>query len=112
MRNPRCADFASADLGRELQNIIWNLSAALPALPRALVYQCVGRQRVEIRALPAMLSPGIIHLERAILSRSAVDHLDAPLGRYSLPLPSMPLQFRGLPGLQRAPVLAIPHGSS
>jgi hypothetical protein len=35
----------------------------MPAMPHALANQCLGVGRMEIRALPALLSPGIDYLE-------------------------------------------------
>ena len=60
----------------------------------------MGRWGLEIRPLPALLSPGIKHLERAILSPSAVDRHPAAHGRDALPLRGVPLQFRQLPAVQ------------
>ena len=74
----------------------------LPAVPRTLGNQRVGLRRLEIRALPALLSPGSDHLERAVLSPAAMDRDPAEVRRHSLSLRRLPLQFRQLPALQRA----------
>jgi hypothetical protein len=51
----------------------------------------MGGGSLEIRPLPALLSPGIDHLERTILSSAALDGDHAALRRDSVPLPVMPL---------------------
>jgi hypothetical protein len=75
-------------------------------MPHALENQRMGQRGVEICPLPAMLSPGFEHLERAILSSSPLDCDSAALRRDSLSLPRMPLQFRQLPGVQGKAQLA------
>ena len=72
----------------------------MPQMPRAMAYQRMGVGRVEIRALPALLSPGTDHLERAILSPAPLDHPDAPDRRDALSLRGLPLQFRKFPAVQ------------
>jgi hypothetical protein len=61
----------------------------------------VGLGSLEICPLPALLSPGIDHLERTVLPPSALDPDHAPLRGDSIPLPRLPLQFRQFPSVQR-----------
>jgi hypothetical protein len=70
-------------------------------MPHALADQCLGFRSVEIRTLPALLSPGTHHLERAILSPRPLDHLATASARNALSLRRMPLQFREFQTLQR-----------
>jgi hypothetical protein len=63
-------------------------------VPQPLENQRVGGGSLEIRPLSPLLSPGIDHLERAVLSSAALDGFYAPLRGHALPLPVMPLQFR------------------
>jgi hypothetical protein len=63
----------------------------MPAVPQALEDQRMGGGSLEIRPLPALLSPGIDHLERTILSSATLDRDHAALRRHSVPLPFMPL---------------------
>lgn len=65
----------------------------LPTLQHALGNQCLGRRRLEIRALPQVLPSGTDYLERAILQPVVVDYLEAPVGRNTVPLRGVPVQF-------------------
>jgi hypothetical protein len=69
-------------------------------MPHALENQCVGQRSLAIRSLPAMLPPGPEHLERAVLSPSAMDRDPATLRSDSVSLPRLPLQFRQFPRVQ------------
>jgi hypothetical protein len=69
-------------------------------MPDALEDQRLGRWSLEICPLSPVLSPGFEHLERAILSSSALDRDPAALWRDSLPLSRLPMQFRQFSGLQ------------
>jgi hypothetical protein len=60
-------------------------------MPCALANQRMGIGRLEIRALPALLSPGVDYLECAVLSPAPLDHLDAPDRRDALSLRGLPL---------------------
>lgn len=72
----------------------------MPALQDAMGDQYMGRRRMEIRPLPALLSSGFNHLEPAILSPAEVDGDDAAPGCYALSLQFVPVQFREFPPLQ------------
>jgi hypothetical protein len=63
----------------------------MPPLPHSLENQCMGRWSLEICPLSTMLSPGIDHLERAVLSPASLDPHHAPLRGDSLPLSRVPL---------------------
>jgi hypothetical protein len=66
----------------------------------ALGDQRVGRRRLEICTLPAVLPPASDHLESAILSSASADsHLPATR-RDALSLRGLPVQFHQLPVLQ------------
>ena len=78
----------------------------MPSMPLALAHKRVGGGRMEIRALPALLSSGTSHLERAILSPATVDHDVASSGRNALSLRGLPVQFRELPPVQGKVFLA------
>jgi hypothetical protein len=78
----------------------------MPEVPHPLENQRLGCGRVEIRAMPALLSPGTHYLERAVLPPFAVDRRPAPVRRDSVPLRGLPMQFRELPALQGALFLA------
>jgi hypothetical protein len=66
----------------------------------------MGGRSLEIRPLSALLSPGIDHLERTILSSAALDGDHAALRCNSLPVPGLPLQFRQFSPVQRETQLA------
>jgi len=78
----------------------------LPPLPEPVENQRVGRRSLEIRALSAMLPPGSDDVERAVLSRAALDRDDAARRGHSLPVRGVPLQFRELPSVQGETELA------
>src|SRR5258708_7163778 len=99
MWDARCSRFRSENAMGERADIVRCLSSAVPALPHALVHQCMGSRCVEIRTLPALLPAGTFHLERTILSRAAVDHAAAAHGSDAVPLPGVPLQLRQLSAL-------------
>jgi hypothetical protein len=66
----------------------------------------MGGRGMEVRPLSTLLSPGIDHLERAILPPAALDGDHAAVRRDSVPLPRVPLQFRQLSPLQGKAKLA------
>jgi hypothetical protein len=72
----------------------------MPPLPDPLGNQRVGLRSLEIRTLPALLSTGTDHLERALLSSPVVDPYHAAYGCDSLSLRRVPVQFREFPSLQ------------
>jgi hypothetical protein len=72
----------------------------MPKVPHPLENQCVGQWSLEICPLSALLSPGFEHLERAVLSSSALDSDSAALRGDPLPMPGLPLQFRQFSRLQ------------
>jgi len=72
----------------------------------------MGCWRLEICALPALLSAGSDHLERAVLSSAIVDAFPAAHGRDSVSLRGVPVQFCEFPPLQGALFLAQTEGSS
>jgi hypothetical protein len=80
-------------------------------MPYALANRRVEVGRLEIRALPALLSPGADHLERAILSSEALDHLNAPDRCDAVPLRGLPLQLRKFPAVQGKVFLAPASGA-
>jgi hypothetical protein len=69
----------------------------MPALPLAMGNQCVGLRRLEICALPEVLSPGADYLEPAILSPLALDHYPVEFGGDPVSLCRVPVQLRKLP---------------
>jgi hypothetical protein len=60
-------------------------------MPDSLEDQCLGGWSLEICPVPALLSPGFEHLERAILPSSAVDGDSAAVWRDSLSVSRLPL---------------------
>src|SRR5580700_8776839 len=100
MRHSGRACVPPARVLRISEGVRGNLSAALPALPRTLGDQRMGLRRLEIRALPALLSPGTDDLEPAILSPAALDHAPPEPRRNSVPLRRLPVQLRELPRMQ------------
>jgi hypothetical protein len=60
-------------------------------MPDSLENQRLGRWSLEICPVPALLSPGFEHLERAILSSFAVDGDSAAVWRDPLSLSRLPL---------------------
>jgi len=60
-------------------------------MPHPLANERVGGWSLEIRPLPALLSPGFEHLERTVLSSSALDDPAIALWRDSLSLRGLPL---------------------
>jgi hypothetical protein len=75
-------------------------------MPHALAYGGLEVRRLEIRALPALLSPGADHLERTILSPAPLDRLDAPDRCDPVSLRGLSLQFRKFPAVQGKVFLA------
>jgi hypothetical protein len=69
-------------------------------MPQSLEHQCMGRGGLDIRPLPALLSPGFDHLERTVLSSASLDDHYAALRGDSLSMPGVPLQFRQFPSVQ------------
>lgn len=63
-------------------------------MPDALEDQRLGRRRLEICPVSALLPAGFEYLERAVLSSSTVDDYPAALRRDSLPVSGVPVQFR------------------
>ena len=106
MWNTRRSDLSEAELWRRNPGAFRHLPAALPALPQPLDNQRMGGGSLEIRPLPALLSPGTDHLERTVLSSTALDCDYATLRRHALPLPGMPLQFRKFSPVQGKAQLA------
>src|SRR5258708_7270074 len=96
MWDARCSRFQPENAVGKRPDAVRRVSLAVPALPHALVHQRVGSRRVEIRTLPALLPAGAFHLERALLSRAAVDRAAAADGRDAVSLPGVPLQLRQL----------------
>lgn len=82
----------------------------MPQMQDALGNRRVGRRSVEIRALPALLSSGTDHLERAVLSSSAKYGDYASAGRDAVSMRGLPLQLRKLPPVQRALFMAEGSG--
>jgi len=78
----------------------------MPEVPCALDHQCLGGRRLEVCTLPSLLSPGFDHLERTILSSARHHDADAEIGRDSLPVRGLPLQFRQLQAVQREVFMA------
>jgi len=58
----------------------------MPAMPDAMGDQRLGVRRLEIRTLPALLSSGADHLERALLPSTALDGPAATPGRDAVSL--------------------------
>jgi hypothetical protein len=100
MRNTRCSGVPQNQCARGSSGFFWDLPLALPEMPHALEDQRLGRWSLALCPLSPLLSAGLGHLERAILSSAALDSDPAALWRNPLPLPRMPLQFRQFPGLQ------------
>jgi len=73
-----------------------NLPAAVPPVQYPLGHQHLGIRRLEIRALPKVLSPATFHLERTALQPAPLDPTAAAARRYSLPVRLVPLQLRQL----------------
>jgi len=65
----------------------------VPEVSRSLDYKCLGRWRLEICPLPALLSSGFDHLERTVLPPAEIHNVDAADGRHSLSLCGLPLQL-------------------
>jgi hypothetical protein len=101
MRNTRCSGVATAGFRGVFQVHSRNLPDALPAVPNALGNQRPVGGSLEIRALPALLSPGVDHLERPLLPSAALDDPAAEIGCDSVPMRVMPLQLCELSALQR-----------
>jgi hypothetical protein len=78
----------------------------MQAMPQPLEDQRMGGGSLEIRPLSTLLSPGINHLERTILSPAALDGDHAALWRNAVPMPVMPLQFRQFSPVQGKAKLA------
>jgi hypothetical protein len=100
VRNPRHSRIAQDEYRGGSPGLLWSLSSALPEVPRPLENQRMGGRSLEIRPLPALLSPGFEHLERTILSPAALDRDPAALWRDPLSMSGLPLQFRKLPRVQ------------
>jgi hypothetical protein len=100
MRNTRCSCVATAGFRGVFQVPGGNLPDALPAVPNTLGNQRPVGWSLEIRALPALLSPGTDHLERTLLSSAALDHPAAEIGCDSVSVRFVPMQLRELPALQ------------
>ena len=100
MRHTGCTCLPQARFRRVSEGRCRHLPAALPALPDSMGDQRVGLRRMEICAMPALLSPGAHHLEPAILSRASGHHDPAGLGSHSLSLRGLPLQLCKLPRMQ------------
>ena len=83
-----------------MRQAIDNYTLDKEAAPQSLEHECMGRRGLEVRPLPALLSPGFDHLERAVLSSASLDAHYAPLRCDSLPMPGVPLQFRQFSSLQ------------
>lgn len=66
----------------------------------------MGGGSLEICPLSPLLSPGIDHLERAVLSSAPLDGHHAPLRRHSVSMPFLPLQFRQFSPVQGKAQLA------
>jgi len=101
LRNRRCTNIPSLDGWGSPSQLGGDLSLTLPPLLRPLENQRLGRWGLALRPLPALLSSGSEHLERAVLQSSPLDHASAPHGRRSLSLPRMPLQLRQLQEMPR-----------
>jgi hypothetical protein len=99
LRDPGNPRFATANFWGILPRTAGDLPATLPPLPNALGDECLGRWRLEIRPLPALLSPGSDHLERAVLPSSLFDALSVANRRDALSLRPMPLQFCEFPAV-------------
>jgi hypothetical protein len=78
----------------------------MPQVPGPVGDQRLGFRRLEICAMPALLSPGAHHLERTVLSPATLDRLSAQVRRHSVPLRGLPVQFRELQALQGTLFLA------
>jgi hypothetical protein len=100
VRDPRYSRFPQNKHPGGSSGIFRSLSFALPQMPRALEDQRVGRRRLAICPLSALLSPGFEYLERAVLSPPALDRDPAALRRDSLSVSGMPVQFCQLPRVQ------------
>lgn len=76
-----------------------NLSASLPPLPNSLGNQRLGRRRLEICPLPALLPTGPHHLERTVLSAAVLGPRGDENRRDALSVRAMPLQLREFPAV-------------
>jgi hypothetical protein len=112
MRNTRCSCVATAAFRGIFQVSGGNLPDALPAVPNTLGDQCLVGWRLEICALPALLSSGPDHVERALLPPAPLDNPAIAAARDSVSMRFMPMQLRELPAVQGEIFVAEERGGS
>jgi len=68
----------------------------LPSLQHPLGNQHVGQERLEICALPSLLSSGINHMEHGLLPSSYERFVEIAARSEAISVRRLPLQFREL----------------
>ena len=76
---------------------IWNLSAPVPRLPRALFASHLAPAEFGVCPLPALSPSAVDFLAPREIQRSSLHPNSVDVGRPAIPLRSMPLQFRQFP---------------